>query len=79
MSQALDTGDLPDPDFIIRTSGECRVSNFLLWQSTYAEYDFRRTAWPDFTVAEFSEAIAGYHQRQRRFGRITPALTAAKT
>ncbi len=79
LSQALDTGDLPDPDFVIRTSGECRVSNFLLWQSTYAEYDFRRTAWPDFTVAEFSEAIAGYRQRQRRFGQIAPALTAAKT
>ena len=48
-----------DPDFIIRTRAECRVSNFLLWQATYAEYDFRRTSWPDFTVAEFAEAVTG--------------------
>ena len=79
LSKALDTHDLPDPDFIIRTSGECRVSNFLLWQSTYAEYDFRRTAWPDFTVAEFSAAIDGYRQRQRRFGQVPAAAALAAT
>ena len=77
LSQALDTRELPDPDFIIRTSGECRVSNFLLWQSTYAEYDFRRTSWPDFTVAELGEAITSYRQRQRRFGRVDPVSAVA--
>jgi undecaprenyl diphosphate synthase len=65
---ALDTAELPDPDLIIRTSGELRVSNFLLWQSTYAEYDFPETAWPDFTVDCFATAIEGFRQRERRFG-----------
>ncbi len=78
LSGALDTRDLPDPDLIIRTSGECRVSNFLLWQSTYAEYDFRRTSWPDFTTTEFSEAIDGFRRRQRRFGQVVPALAASE-
>mgnify|MGYP000963416751 CR=1 FL=1 len=65
---ALDTRGLPDPDFIIRTSGELRISNFLLWQGTYAEYDFPRTAWPDFTAGDFRAAVEAFRLRQRRFG-----------
>lgn len=70
---ALDTRDLPDPDFIIRTSGECRVSNFLLWQATYAEYEFLPLAWPDFSPAALVEAVEGYKRRHRRFGRVGTA------
>ena len=54
----LDTCVLPDPDLVIRTSGEARISNFLLWQSAYAEYEFIDTLWPDFTRAEFAEPCA---------------------
>ena len=74
---ALDTRELPDPDFIIRTSGELRISNFLLWQGAYAEYGFLDTAWPDFTVDRFAEALAAYHQRRRRFGGADPPPQAA--
>ena len=70
MSGALDTCDLPDPDFIIRTSGELRISNFLLWQGVYAEYDFPATTWPDFTVANMAAAVEAYQARRRRFGRV---------
>ena len=63
LAGALDTRALPDPDLIIRTSGEYRVSNFLLWQAVYAEFDFPAIAWPDFTVAHFAEAVAGYRGR----------------
>ena len=68
IAAALDTRGLPDPDFIIRTSGELRISNFLLWQGVYAEYDFPRVAWPDFTVGHFGAAVEGFRLRQRRFG-----------
>ncbi|PLS20269.1 isoprenyl transferase [Neptunicoccus cionae] len=64
----LDTSDLPDPDLIIRTSGECRTSNFLPWQSCYAEYVFTETAWPDFTVAELVKTLNQFRSRDRRFG-----------
>ncbi|MBZ0129881.1 MAG: di-trans,poly-cis-decaprenylcistransferase [Rhodobacteraceae bacterium] len=64
----LDTRYLPDPDLIIRTSGERRVSNFLLWQAAYSEYEFVPTLWPDFTAGEFAEVVAGYSGRDRRFG-----------
>jgi undecaprenyl diphosphate synthase len=70
ISAALDTRELPDPDFIIRTSGELRISNFLLWQGVYAEYDFPGTAWPDFTVASLGAAVDAYQARRRRFGRV---------
>jgi undecaprenyl diphosphate synthase len=70
LESALDTRGLPDPDFIIRTSGEQRVSNFLLWQGAYAEYEFPLTTWPEFSVAAFAEALDGYHLRRRRFGQI---------
>jgi len=60
--------ELPDPDLIIRTSGEMRLSNFLLWQAAYAEFYFTDTLWPDFTPAEFVQAISGFQRRERRFG-----------
>lgn len=66
----LDTHVLPDPDLVIRTSGEARISNFLLWQSAYAEYEFIDTLWPDFTAAEFGRLVARYGQRERRFGAV---------
>lgn len=70
----LDTYFLPDPDLVIRTSGEARISNFLLWQSAYAEYEFVPTLWPDFTAAEFADVMARYGLRDRRFGGVkTPA------
>jgi undecaprenyl diphosphate synthase len=78
LADALDTRALPDPDLIIRTSGERRVSNFLLWQAVYAEYDFPETAWPDFTVARFAETVAGFRRRSRRFGAAeAPSARAA--
>ncbi len=64
----LDTRVLPDPDLVIRTSGEARISNFLLWQSAYAEYEFVDTLWPDFTAQEMAGLCAGYGARDRRFG-----------
>ncbi|WP_298907494.1 isoprenyl transferase [uncultured Aliiroseovarius sp.] len=69
----LDTSILPDPDLVIRTSGEMRVSNFLLWQSAYAEYDFIETLWPDFTSDVFADVIARFSDRDRRFGTVKPA------
>ncbi len=70
LSKFLDTQFLPDPDLVIRTSGEARISNFLLWQSAYAEYEFVDTLWPDFSAAEFSKVLAGYGGRERRFGAV---------
>jgi undecaprenyl diphosphate synthase len=67
-SRALYAPDMPDPDLVIRTSGEQRVSNFLLWQSAYAEYVFTETLWPDFGPDEFRAAIEDYAGRRRRFG-----------
>lgn len=66
----LDTADLPHPDLMIRTGGEHRISNFLLWQLAYAELYFTDTLWPDFKESEFREALAWYAGRQRRFGRV---------
>jgi undecaprenyl diphosphate synthase len=64
----LDTRYLPDPDLVIRTSGEQRISNFLLWQSAYAEYAFVDTLWPDFDAEAFQALVSGYGVRDRRFG-----------
>ncbi|ODS00897.1 UDP pyrophosphate synthase [Methyloceanibacter methanicus] len=64
----LDTSGLPDPDLLIRTSGELRLSNFLLWQLAYAEFVFVDTYWPDFNKADYEEAIAEFQRRNRRFG-----------
>ena len=69
-SNALSTAGIPDPDFIIRTSGEERVSNFLLWELAYAEFYFTKTLWPDFGEKEFKEALLNFEQRQRRFGKV---------
>jgi undecaprenyl diphosphate synthase len=65
---ALDTGDLPPVDLLIRTSGEQRLSNFMLWQAAYAELLFVDTLWPDFGKAELADAVAAYGLRERRFG-----------
>jgi len=67
-SRSLYTADMPDPDLIIRTSGEYRLSNFLLWQSAYTELYVTETLWPDFRENEFRQALEIYQQRQRRFG-----------
>ena len=66
----LDTQVLPDPDLVIRTSGEARISNFLLWQSAYAEYEFVDTLWPDFSREEFTRLCSKYSGRERRFGGV---------
>ncbi len=71
---ALDTQGMPDPDLVIRTSGERRVSNFLLWQATYAEYDFPTIPWPDFTPDHLAKAIGTHNRRVRRFGASAPPL-----
>ena len=64
----MDTAGIPDPELIIRTSGEQRTSNFLLWQSAYSEYYFTETLWPDFDQAEFDKAMASFAKRERRMG-----------
>ncbi|WP_333714483.1 polyprenyl diphosphate synthase [Yoonia sp.] len=70
LAKFLDTRVLPDPDLVIRTSGEARISNFLLWQSAYAEYEFIDTLWPDFTAEEFARVLSEFAKRDRRFGAI---------
>ncbi|MFN3954552.1 MAG: polyprenyl diphosphate synthase [Pararhodobacter sp.] len=70
LSAAMDTSDIPDPDLVIRTSGEKRVSNFLLWQAAYAEYEFTSVLWPDFTPEVFAEILSRYGERERRFGGV---------
>jgi undecaprenyl diphosphate synthase len=67
-SGRLDTSGMPDPDLVIRTSGEIRVSNFLLWQSAYAEFVFTDVLWPDFGKSEFLQALEEFSRRHRRFG-----------
>lgn len=69
-SKYLYTSDLPDPDLIIRTGGEWRLSNFLIWQAAYAEYYTTPTYWPDFDEHELRKALDEYNQRERRFGRV---------
>lgn len=73
ISARLDTADLPDPDLVIRTSGETRTSNFLPWQSAYSEYEFTPTLWPDFTVDELASIVARFGNRDRRFGGVATA------
>ncbi|KPF72891.1 UDP pyrophosphate synthase [Bosea sp. AAP35] len=70
----LDTADLPDPELVIRTSGETRISNFLLWQAAYAEFVFTPVLWPDFDRAALEAALAEYARRERRFGGVPEAL-----
>ena len=70
LTSYLDTKVLPDPDLVIRTSGEARISNFLLWQSAYAEYEFIDTLWPDFSMEVFADVLSRYGVRERRFGGV---------
>ena len=70
LARFLDTYVLPDPDLVIRTSGEARISNFLLWQSAYSEYEFIDTLWPDFTRDEFESLCQAYGGRDRRYGGV---------
>lgn len=70
ISSYLDTKGLPDPDLLIRTSGEERLSNFLMWQLAYTEFYFTDVLWPEFDKAEFEKAIAKYNQRDRRYGGV---------
>ena len=73
-SAALDTARIPDPDLLIRTSGEQRISNFLLWQLAYTELYFTETLWPDFGRKDLEKAIEEFNQRERRFGRTSEQL-----
>ncbi len=73
-SEQLTTADIPDPELLIRTSGERRISNFLLWQIAYSELYFITKFWPDFREEDFYDAIRDYQQRQRRFGKTTEQL-----
>jgi undecaprenyl diphosphate synthase len=70
VTERLYTSDVPDPDLLIRTSGEQRISNFLLWQIAYTELSITPVLWPDFGRKELYEAILDYQQRDRRFGRV---------
>jgi len=70
LASYLDTCVLPDPDLVIRTSGEARISNFLLWQSAYAEYEFVDTLWPDFSKEIFAGILANFEKRERRYGAV---------
>jgi len=70
IAAALDTHGIPDPDIMIRTSGEIRISNFLLWQLAYTELFFTDTLWPDFSREEFEQILQAYQQRDRRYGKV---------
>ncbi len=70
IAHRLDTRDLPDPDLLIRTSGEQRISNFMLWQSAYTELYFTETLWPDFAKGDLEDAIQDFRSRERRFGAL---------
>lgn len=76
---ALETNDIPDPDLLIRTSGELRLSNFLLWQIAYTELHFTPVLWPDFRRKHFYQAIIDYQRRERRFGNVPAETLATKT
>lgn len=75
ISQHLETRDYPDPELLIRTSGEKRISNFLLWQIAYSELYFTETLWPDFKKENFFEAVIAFQNRERRFGKISDKKT----
>ncbi len=74
ISEHLNTKGIPDPELLIRTSGEYRISNFLLWQTAYAEYYFTETLWPDFDKNELCKALLDYQKRERRFGKTTEQI-----
>ena len=73
ITERLDTADLPDPDLVIRTSGEVRTSNFLPWQAAYSEYEFTDILWPDFTPDVLASIVARFGNRERRFGGVISA------
>jgi undecaprenyl diphosphate synthase len=75
ISQHLTTAAIPDPELLIRTSGECRVSNFLLWQIAYTEFHFTEVLWPDFKKEDLYKAVLDYQSRERRFGMVSEQLT----
>lgn len=77
ISQHLETAFMPDPDLVIRTSGELRLSNYLLWQSAYSEFYFTQTLWPDFDEEELCKAIHDYQNRERRFGKTGEQVNLA--
>lgn len=79
VSQSLTTASIPDPDLLIRTSGELRISNYLLWQIAYSELYFCDTFWPDFNEADLHKAIADYQHRQRRFGKTGKQVEAEES
>jgi undecaprenyl diphosphate synthase len=70
LAAAMDTAETGDPDFIVRTGGDTRISNFLLWQSAYAEFYFTDTLWPDFGEEELKKAVEAYNARDRRYGLV---------
>jgi undecaprenyl diphosphate synthase len=74
----LQTKDIPDPELLIRTSGECRISNFLLWQLSYTELLFTDTHWPDFRRDAFIAALADFQKRERRFGLVSEQIQTTK-
>lgn len=78
VSSYLATRDYPDPDLLIRTGGDLRISNYLLWQIAYSELYFTSTLWPDFNGASLREAVAEYQRRERRYGRISEQLDSSK-
>lgn len=75
LSSSMTTFALPDPELLIRTSGECRVSNFLLWQIAYTEFHFTDVLWPDFKREDLFKAVLDYQSRERRFGKVSEQLT----
>lgn len=78
LSKSLSTVNMPDPDLLIRTAGDLRISNFLLWQIAYSELYFTTTYWPDFTKDDFCRAIIDYQSRERRFGKTSEQINNNK-
>ncbi len=76
LTSFLDTADIPEPDLVIRTSGETRISNFMLWQAAYAEFIFTDVLWPDFSKEDLVHAISEYQTRDRRFGNLNASEVA---
>jgi undecaprenyl diphosphate synthase len=76
VSSYLATARIPDPELLIRTSGEMRISNFLLWQTAYSEFYFTEVLWPDFRKEHMQQALTTYQRRERRFGKTSEQLTA---
>ncbi len=78
ISNYLTTKGMPDPDIVIRTGGDIRISNFLLWQTAYSEFFFTKTYWPEFSQEEFFEIISSFQQRERRFGKTSEQVQSTK-